>query len=331
MVITNENKNEKENVNDQSEQEESFAERVRFLRKKKGWTLNQLSETSGVSRATLSKIENGKNPMFDTVIRLADAFGVSTDYLAGIDNLSVKDISKSIGLDEAAVNNIYDSFQEGSLIDEEHSELTIDEPPDGYIPPYVPGFCPENESTNNFNYELHAIDIITTYYGEKTAVNILSPEGMALYNKYKGCHGREMLFEHYVTERMTEGYLKYTDHFVANRILTDWKLFRMISNYIRSINATEVEGPAKIEETDIITKAKIMSYLEEMRDFMRKESPFAVPCFSEEDSKSIYNTYQRIPKKVIDNIEKKNLQKNIKEIFDEDDPFVKKLLGDNKE
>lgn len=51
--------------------------RIRFLRKDLGFTLEQLSQKSGVALATLSRLENGKGQgTFRTHQRIADAFGL---------------------------------------------------------------------------------------------------------------------------------------------------------------------------------------------------------------------------------------------------------------
>ena len=52
--------------------------RVRELRKKNGWTLDQLSAASQVSRSMLSQIErNQANPTLGVAYRVAKAFGLS--------------------------------------------------------------------------------------------------------------------------------------------------------------------------------------------------------------------------------------------------------------
>jgi transcriptional regulator with XRE-family HTH domain len=52
--------------------------RVRELRKKKGWTLEQLSAACGVSRSMLSEIERGNaNPTLAVAFRIAGAFSMS--------------------------------------------------------------------------------------------------------------------------------------------------------------------------------------------------------------------------------------------------------------
>src|SRR5215211_4148789 len=52
--------------------------RVRELRKKKGWTLDELSAACGVSRSMLSEIERGNaNPTLAVAFRIAQAFSMS--------------------------------------------------------------------------------------------------------------------------------------------------------------------------------------------------------------------------------------------------------------
>jgi transcriptional regulator with XRE-family HTH domain len=52
--------------------------RVKALRKKKGWTLEQLSAACGVSRSMLSEIERGNaNPTLAVAFRIAGAFAMS--------------------------------------------------------------------------------------------------------------------------------------------------------------------------------------------------------------------------------------------------------------
>ena len=63
--------------------EYSFGDRIRALRKKKGWNQDQLAERSGLSRITIAKCETDskKRPAATTVTALADALGVTVDYL----------------------------------------------------------------------------------------------------------------------------------------------------------------------------------------------------------------------------------------------------------
>ena len=55
------------------------------LRKQKGWSQEKLAVESGISYNTIIKIERGgiENPKIATVIKLADALGVSIDKIVG--------------------------------------------------------------------------------------------------------------------------------------------------------------------------------------------------------------------------------------------------------
>lgn len=63
--------------------EYDFGERVRQLRKKKGWNQDELAEHSGLSRVTIAKYETGvkKRPAVQTAAAIADALGVSLSEL----------------------------------------------------------------------------------------------------------------------------------------------------------------------------------------------------------------------------------------------------------
>jgi transcriptional regulator with XRE-family HTH domain len=63
-----------------------LGERVRTLRRERGWTLELLAERSGVSRAMISKLERGeKNPTLVVAARVAEGLGVSLLQLVGIE------------------------------------------------------------------------------------------------------------------------------------------------------------------------------------------------------------------------------------------------------
>ncbi len=60
----------------------TLCRRVRELRKKRDWTLDELSAACGVSRSMLSEIERGRaNPTLVVTYRIARAFGMSVGEL----------------------------------------------------------------------------------------------------------------------------------------------------------------------------------------------------------------------------------------------------------
>ena len=85
-------------------------ERIGDLRTKIGLSQKELAEMIGVSASQLSRIENGETQSISSelLIKLAKAFGVSTDYILGITTISTpksRDISE-LGLSEGAVKGL---------------------------------------------------------------------------------------------------------------------------------------------------------------------------------------------------------------------------------
>ncbi|MBL4927491.1 helix-turn-helix domain-containing protein [Fuscibacter oryzae] len=59
-----------------------LGQRVRDLRKAKGWTLEQAAAQAGLARSTLSKIENGQmSPTYDALKKLAQGMEMSVPQL----------------------------------------------------------------------------------------------------------------------------------------------------------------------------------------------------------------------------------------------------------
>ncbi|MDO7671898.1 MAG: XRE family transcriptional regulator [OM182 bacterium] len=75
-----------------------IASRVKALRKKNGWRLHDLSEKTGISVATLSKLENGKTKLnFTTVNKLAHGIGVAVTDLTSPGLAHTKDTTMTLG------------------------------------------------------------------------------------------------------------------------------------------------------------------------------------------------------------------------------------------
>lgn len=65
-----------------------IAERLQDLRKKAGYSQEQVAEQLGLSRQAVSKWESGQGkPEIDNIVKLVELYGVSADYiLLGIEN-----------------------------------------------------------------------------------------------------------------------------------------------------------------------------------------------------------------------------------------------------
>lgn len=60
-----------------------FSEKIRILRKEIGLTQMGASEKIGISWRTYQDLEAGKKPSYDTMLKIADYFNVSVDWLMG--------------------------------------------------------------------------------------------------------------------------------------------------------------------------------------------------------------------------------------------------------
>lgn len=64
-----------------------LAERIKMLRDEKHFTQEQLGKAVGYDQSRAAKWENGSlEPNVDTLIALAELFGVTVGYLVGTEN-----------------------------------------------------------------------------------------------------------------------------------------------------------------------------------------------------------------------------------------------------
>ena len=60
----------------------TLADKIQYLRKKAGWSQEELADKTGVSRQAVSKWESGQSvPDLEKILLLSDLFSVTTDYL----------------------------------------------------------------------------------------------------------------------------------------------------------------------------------------------------------------------------------------------------------
>jgi len=63
-----------------------FSDRVKELRKTRNMTQRQIAQELGITERSYQRYEAENNPNNETLIKLADFFDVSTDYLLGRSN-----------------------------------------------------------------------------------------------------------------------------------------------------------------------------------------------------------------------------------------------------
>ena len=87
-----------------------FNEVLRGLRKSNNLTQQEFGAKVGLSKAVVSKYETGMGyPSFDVLIRIAKCYGVSTDYLLGVEGSQMLDVS---GLNNSQLEIVRKIIQE---------------------------------------------------------------------------------------------------------------------------------------------------------------------------------------------------------------------------
>ena len=89
-----------------------FGENLKQLRKTRGLTQEELGIQVGLSKAVVSKYETGMGyPSFDMLVRIAQYFGVTTDYLLGIVRGKTIDVSDLTDSQVAAIHRLIAEFK----------------------------------------------------------------------------------------------------------------------------------------------------------------------------------------------------------------------------
>lgn len=86
--------------------------RLKELRLKNKLTQLQVAQRLGISKAVVSSYEiASRYPSYDILIKLATLYGVTTDYLLGLDNRKLVDITDLTPLQQEAIEVIIKSYK----------------------------------------------------------------------------------------------------------------------------------------------------------------------------------------------------------------------------
>ncbi|MGN0518961.1 MAG: helix-turn-helix domain-containing protein [Acutalibacteraceae bacterium] len=89
-----------------------FCEVLRRLRLQHNLTQQELGKHIGLSKAVISKYENGIGyPTLDTLIHFAEYFGVTTDYLLGVEHKKMIDVTDLTNGEIESLNNIINEYR----------------------------------------------------------------------------------------------------------------------------------------------------------------------------------------------------------------------------
>ena len=83
-----------------------LADKIISLRKKAGWSQEELASQLNVSRQSVSKWEGAQSvPDMDKVVQMSRLFGVSTDFLLK-DELELEEPVQSVSVDEPPLRRV---------------------------------------------------------------------------------------------------------------------------------------------------------------------------------------------------------------------------------
>ena len=111
-----------------------ISQRIKTLRSENNLTQSDLASILGIAKTTLAAYEQGKNePSIDTLIKIADYFNISTDYLLGqtdvkSTDLEISYIAKYLGLNERSINELHQYnkiAQENSNVEQKLRTLNL--------------------------------------------------------------------------------------------------------------------------------------------------------------------------------------------------------------
>lgn len=90
-----------------------LADKIRFIREKHGMTQAELARNLGLTRSSVNSWEMGLSvPSTQYIIELAKLFGVSTDYLLGLNYKSAISVDGLTEKEVSALIDIVNCFKE---------------------------------------------------------------------------------------------------------------------------------------------------------------------------------------------------------------------------
>ncbi len=89
-----------------------FGEKLKLLRKGQKLTQQQLAERIGVAKSVVSYYESGNRfPSYDVLIKIANVFHTSTDYLLDMEKTRVIDVSGLSEYEISVVANVAEALK----------------------------------------------------------------------------------------------------------------------------------------------------------------------------------------------------------------------------
>lgn len=101
-----------------------FAKMLRKLRKDRGYSLERLSELTGISASYLNRLEKSsrRSPTFIKIVKIAQALNVEPAMLVGSDLASIE--GEPVSMSELLFNN--NIKHDGEILSADHKEVLLE-------------------------------------------------------------------------------------------------------------------------------------------------------------------------------------------------------------
>lgn len=193
-----------------------FADKLINLRKKNGFSQEELAEKIGVSRQAVSKWESAQSiPDIDKIITLSELFGVSTDFLLK-DEIEMEDSipekEEGTKLTVEKTNDYLDKNDKASTLISIGVMLCV------FSPVLLILFGGLSEVTT-FSEDLAAVLGLVILFAFVAFAVVLFIKGGMLLNEFKFLEQEDLILEYGIKGIVTEKKKKYNNSFYTNIII----------------------------------------------------------------------------------------------------------------
>lgn len=94
----------------------SLGDKLKMLRKKNNLTQQQVAERLNVSKAVVSSYElSNRSPSFQTLVKIANIYNVTTDFLLGINKRKMIDITNLTSEQADIIEKLVQEFEKSNI------------------------------------------------------------------------------------------------------------------------------------------------------------------------------------------------------------------------
>ena len=94
----------------------SLGDKLKMLRKKNNLTQQQVAERLNVSKAVVSSYElSNRSPSFQTLVKIANIYNVTTDFLLGINKRKMIDITNLTPEQADIIEKLVQEFEKSNI------------------------------------------------------------------------------------------------------------------------------------------------------------------------------------------------------------------------